>query len=217
MELMGCLETEAWEEALACYETSLGLLQKPELLSLDDFYRKELPLLLKQRNPEPYITKAELSNLMQWKLSRGKWRPRLQGFVDWLEENQVETASRKGFQALPSLSKAISELTSLKGVGPACASAVLAAYAPELAPFMSDEAMMAATRGKEYTLKQYLVFALKLQEKAEELQKKGLSFTASDVERALWSSSVAQKPPRGPPSKKSTLTHVAGKRKRRSP
>ena len=60
-------------------------------------------------------------------------------FVKSLDDAVVESASRKAFAALPDLSKAITELTVLKGVGPATASAVLAAYAPDVAPFMSDE------------------------------------------------------------------------------
>jgi hypothetical protein len=60
-------------------------------------------------------------------------------FVKSLGEAVVESASRKAFAALPDLSKAIAELTVLKGIGPATASAVLAAYAPDVAPFMSDE------------------------------------------------------------------------------
>lgn len=60
-------------------------------------------------------------------------------FVSSLDEATVESASQKAFQALPDISKAVTELTVLKGVGPATASAVLAAYAPEVAPFMSDE------------------------------------------------------------------------------
>ena len=51
----------------------------------------------------------------------------------------MESASRKAFESLPDLAKAVPELTVLKGVGPATASAVLAAYAPGVAPFMSDE------------------------------------------------------------------------------
>jgi hypothetical protein len=60
-------------------------------------------------------------------------------FVKGLDDAMVESASRKAFAALPDLSRAITELTVLKGVGPATASAVLAAYAPDVAPFMSDE------------------------------------------------------------------------------
>lgn len=67
------------------------------------------------------------------------FRPRLLDFVSALDEDLVKSASQKAFQSLPDLSKAISELTVLKGVGPATASAVLAAYAPDIAPFMSDE------------------------------------------------------------------------------
>lgn len=67
------------------------------------------------------------------------FRPRLLDFVSALDEDFVKSASQKAFQSLPDLSKAISELTVLKGVGPATASAVLAAYAPDVAPFMSDE------------------------------------------------------------------------------
>lgn len=66
-------------------------------------------------------------------------RPRLLDFVSSLDEAVVKSASEKAFQSLPDVSKAVSELTVLKGVGPATASAVLAAYAPDVAPFMSDE------------------------------------------------------------------------------
>ncbi|KAK8975295.1 hypothetical protein V6N11_063258 [Hibiscus sabdariffa] len=105
---------------------------------------------------------------MQWKLTRGKWRPRLLDFVSSLDDSSVKSVSQKAFQSLPDISKAISELTVLKGVGPATASAVLAAYAPETAPFMSDEAMVAALgNSKDYSLKQYLLFVEKLQSKSK--------------------------------------------------
>lgn len=60
-------------------------------------------------------------------------------YVSSLDETLVRSASQKAFQSLPDISTAVSELTVLKGVGPATASAVLAAYAPDVAPFMSDE------------------------------------------------------------------------------
>uniref|UniRef100_A0ACD5W9R2 Uncharacterized protein n=1 Tax=Avena sativa TaxID=4498 RepID=A0ACD5W9R2_AVESA len=197
---------EAWRAALAAYDRRLASLDKPDLLEVDSFYRHDLPLLLRRRDPDPFIAKSELVQLLQWKLSRGKWRPRLMDFVKSLDDEVVESASRKAFAVLPDLSKAITELTVLKGIGPATASAVLAAYAPDVAPFMSDEAMIAALgNAKEYTLKQYLAFAEKLQAKAKELSVGGESFTPSNIERALWSSAIASKPQKKPAS---------GKRKR---
>ncbi|XP_072992607.1 uncharacterized protein [Typha latifolia] len=190
----GCGEVGAWKKSLEAYESRIESLAKPDLLSLDAFYRCELPLILRRRDPDPFISKPELHRLMQWKLSRGKWRPRLLDFMSALDETQVESASRKAFASLPDLSKAVSELTVLKGVGPATASAVLAAYAPDVAPFMSDEAMIAAMgNAKEYTLKRYLVFAEKLRSKAKELSGERDFFTPSDIERALWSSVVGSK------------------------
>ncbi|XP_031273099.1 uncharacterized protein LOC116131582 [Pistacia vera] len=115
-------------------------------------------------------------------------------FVSSLDESSVQSASAKAFESLPDLTKAVSELTVLKGVGPATASAVLAAYAPDVAPFMSDEAMEASLGNcKDYSLKQYLLFADKLQAKAKELVYEGNCFTPSDVEMALWSSAIGAK------------------------
>ncbi|KAK9270914.1 hypothetical protein L1049_026501 [Liquidambar formosana] len=191
-----CSDPSLWKEALSSYPARIESLNKPNIVSLDDFYRNQLPSLIHQRNPNPFITTPELSKLMQWKLTRGKWRPRLLDYVSSLDEALVKSASQKAFQSLPDISKAVSELTVLKGVGPATASAVLAAYAPDVAPFMSDEAMVAALgNSKDYTLKQYLIFANKLQTKAKELSLEEFSFTPSDVERALWSSAVGLKLP----------------------
>ncbi|KAG5543695.1 hypothetical protein RHGRI_016453 [Rhododendron griersonianum] len=191
-----CSDVHLWKQSLSSYKTRIESLNKPNLVSLDEFYTNELPLLLRQRNPNPYITTSDLSKLMQWKLTRGKWRPRLLDFVSSLDEAVVKSASQKSFQSLPDISKALSELTVLKGVGPATASAVLAAYAPDVSPFMSDEAMVAALgNSKDYTLKQYLVFVDKLQANAKELSAEGDTFTPSDVERALWSSTIGAKLP----------------------
>ncbi|KAK3030220.1 hypothetical protein RJ639_038343, partial [Escallonia herrerae] len=134
--------------------------------------------------------------------------PRLLDFVSSLEDEIVKSASEKAFKSLPDVSKAVSELTVLKGVGLATASAVLAAYLPDVASFISDE---------DYTLKQYLVFVDKLQAKAKELSATGDTFTPSDVERALWSSSVGSKLPAaqsGPDSEAGSYKRTKRKRKR---
>lgn len=68
-----CSDLEQWKEALSSYGDRIELLKKPNLVSFDDFYRNELPGVLRQRNPS-YITTPELAKLMQWKLTRGKWR-----------------------------------------------------------------------------------------------------------------------------------------------
>uniref|UniRef100_A0A453HA50 Uncharacterized protein n=1 Tax=Aegilops tauschii subsp. strangulata TaxID=200361 RepID=A0A453HA50_AEGTS len=65
---------EAWRAALDAYDRRLAALDKPDLLDADSFYRHDLPLLLHRRDPDPYLAKPELVQLMQWKLSRGKWR-----------------------------------------------------------------------------------------------------------------------------------------------
>ncbi|KAK8937469.1 hypothetical protein KSP39_PZI012047 [Platanthera zijinensis] len=183
-----CSNLSSWKSSLASYDSCLESLQKPDLISLDAFYRKEIPLLIRQREPQPFIARPELHRLVRWKLSRGKWRPRLLDFASSLPETLVESASKKAFASLPDLRKAVSELTVLKGIGPATASAILAAYAPNVAPFMSDEAMVATLgSAKEYTLKQYLYFAEKLQEKAKSFSVRYCYATPSDIWRAIHS------------------------------
>eukprot|EP00058_Branchiostoma_floridae_P021674 XP_002607164.1 hypothetical protein BRAFLDRAFT_68041 [Branchiostoma floridae] len=73
---------------------------------------------------------------------RGKFRPRLQQLVESNMPEVVEETSRKAFNKLPNISSAINELSKLKAVGPATATAILAAAAPELVPFMADESML---------------------------------------------------------------------------
>ncbi|KAL9244120.1 hypothetical protein vseg_017928 [Gypsophila vaccaria] len=53
---------------------------------------------------------------MHWELTRGKFRPRLLGYVADLDEEVVKSASQKALLSLPAdLSKAVSELIVLKG------------------------------------------------------------------------------------------------------
>lgn len=72
----------------------------------------------------------------------------------------VVQETKKAFRKLPNLEQAITALSNLKGVGTTMASALLAAAAPERAPFMADECLMAIPdiEGIDYTTKEYLNF-----------------------------------------------------------
>eukprot|EP00897_Mesotaenium_endlicherianum_P007256 jgi/Mesen1/6559/ME000334S05897 len=194
-----------WREALESYPSQVAALQNEKLEALDIWYRETFPAEIAATAENPHMTKKQLSKLMEWKLSRGTWRPRLLAFVASLSEEEVVEQSTKAFAALPDVKAAVNHLAVLKGVGPATASAILAAYAPQHAPFMSDEALQVAMGEAKYTLPFYLQFAAKLTAKAQELQaleeKAGAGtgstqppFTPSDVERAIWASYTNRAP-----------------------
>jgi len=67
-------DAAAWRAALAAYDRRLAALDKPDLAAVDSFYRHDLPALLRCRDPDPFLAKPELVRLLQWKLSRSKWR-----------------------------------------------------------------------------------------------------------------------------------------------
>lgn len=73
--------------------------------------------------------------------------------------------TKKAFRKLPNLEQALTALTNLKGVGITMASALLAAAAPDSAPFMADECLMAVPdiESIDYTTKEYLKFVQHIQ------------------------------------------------------
>eukprot|EP00743_Colponemidia_sp_Colp-15_P009435 GILK01010315.1.p1 GENE.GILK01010315.1~~GILK01010315.1.p1 ORF type:complete len:308 (-),score=33.19 GILK01010315.1:101-973(-) len=188
--------TEAWRSALLCYGSRMKKVssskKNKDLESLDDWYLHELPTLLYSREPDPYMEQKELSKLVKWKLTRGQWRPRLQQFVDQLSGEVVKEASRNAFRLLSKydMREAIEAMASLKGVGPATSSAVLAAYRPDLLSFMSDEALIHAPGiSKEYTLQMCLKLIDVMGRKCKELRKAdpNTEWTVQMVEQAVWS------------------------------
>lgn len=70
----GSEDAQEWREALDAYEERLEALGNANLVEIDAFYRVELPKVVARRHPEVYITQDELVKIMDWKLSRGKWR-----------------------------------------------------------------------------------------------------------------------------------------------
>ncbi|TNY21497.1 hypothetical protein DMC30DRAFT_350519 [Rhodotorula diobovata] len=177
------------------------------LVQLDTWYRGSLFPVMKERmtaeeneeaDPGVRMTKEELVELMEWKLARGKWRPRLQSLVASNSPASVRAAVEKAARA-STAQGALDALCALSGVGPATASAVLAAWDPETQPFMSDEAMDGAAAygagepggaGKrEYTVKAWRRYT---EEMAERRDKEGWK-SVEDLEKALWSWAVERK------------------------
>ncbi|XP_062330840.1 uncharacterized protein zgc:112496 [Osmerus eperlanus] len=165
-----------------------------KLLTLDRWFQLELPEAIAKR-PDRYITLPELVKLMEWKLTRGKFRPRLQQLVATNAVEVVERCSRKAFTLLPDVLAAITELSSLKALGPATASAVLAAGAPEEAAFMADEAMesVPGLGPIQYAAKHYALYLSKVTERTKALNKADSQsdWTPHRVELCLWAWAVA--------------------------
>lgn len=112
-------------------------------------------------------------------------------------EDDVVKATTDAFSLLSAstadLKSAIKTVSSLKGVGPALGSAVLRLVAPQLAPYMSDEAL-ALIGPLAYTEKQFLLLAETLQARAVELNAaSSTKWTAADVEKAVWAHKHAPK------------------------
>jgi hypothetical protein len=167
------------------------------LLELERWYQQELPARLAAPPPPG---RAELERLMEWKLTRGTWRPRLLDFVKALAEEDARAAWAAALAALPrdggdcppaALRAAIAAIAALKGLGPATASAALSA-ADASVPFMSDEALTAALGKKEYTVGAAVSLATALQGKARALSEAGgRRWTAREVERTLYAEAKA--------------------------
>ncbi|XP_064077657.1 uncharacterized protein LOC135195322 [Macrobrachium nipponense] len=169
------------------------------------WYQEELGKVAMSRSP-PHITKEELVRLMKWKLSRGKFRPRLVQLADSNSEEIVKTASEKGIQlALKDKVKdAINELVVLKGIGPATASGILAACVPEKCCFFADEVANAipALATLKYDVKEYMLLnqsmvecALRLNKellKGDENKNAEADWTPHKVELALWTHSIIE-------------------------
>lgn len=144
-------------------------MQKAGLHSLACWTYCELPIAILARAP-PHLTQPELSKLMTFKLSIGKWRPGLQKYVDELSPEEVKAASLRAFAfaGAGKVKESIEALTVLKGVGPATATLILSAYSPQF-PFMSDEALEEVVGSRQYTLGEALALTEACRAKAQQL------------------------------------------------
>lgn len=174
----------AWRVELERYDEVVeGQGVKP-LPELDRWYRGELPGLIAARRT-PHVTHAELVKITEWKMARGVWRARNLALVRGNDPAQVEKTSAAALARVPHPSEPIAILAKLAGVGPATASGVASAAAPEVYPFF-DELVAAQVPGMgqvTFTPREYARYADAIRERAKQL---GAGWTPVDVERALW-------------------------------
>ncbi|KAF9118599.1 hypothetical protein BGW39_001020 [Mortierella sp. 14UC] len=191
-----------WNAALALYPQAFKALVATKadqsIIALDSWYQTEFPALLASRSPQ-YITHDEIVKLVAWKLKRGKYRPALAKMVAEHADTVVRRTSQEAFKLVHQgdLKAGITKMSELKGVGPATASAILCAGAPDKVPFMADESVDSVPGlGKiAYNLAYYLKFAAKVIDKAAQLKTVGGADvdTPHLVELALWADMMADK------------------------
>jgi hypothetical protein len=182
--LWGSESDEKWREALSSYDDVIGRQGIPRLPELDRWYRDDLPAAIAAR-AKPHITHAELVKVTEWKMARGIWRARNLALVRGNTSDLVLSVSTTALAAIPHLTAPIETLAELAGVGPATASAVASAAAPEIYPFF-DELIADQIPGLgkvAYTMSYYARYASALRERAEGF---GRFWTPVRVERALW-------------------------------
>lgn len=184
-------DCRVWQAALDSYPQVIVEQSNDKLTNLDSWYSNSLPGVIRERQP-PCVYADELQGVAAWKMTRGVWRERNRQLIGTNDPAKVEQVSREAFEAAPDPRKPIALLSGLAGVGPATASAIMAAYAPDTYPFF-DELVAEQVPGLgpvAFTLKYYLAYSEALREQAQELSAEcGRAWTVQDVAQALWAAS----------------------------
>lgn len=177
-------DPQTLRRALDDYPVVVARQDVAKLPALDQWYRVELPALIAARNP-PHLTREDLVRLTEWKMARGVWRARNLVLVRSNEESAVVETSAAAVSRIPHPTAPITELSKLKGVGPATASAAAAAAAPEIYPFFDElvAGQIPELGPVAWTLGYYARYAEALGTTARAL---GREWTPVLLERALW-------------------------------
>ncbi|XP_045119246.1 uncharacterized protein LOC123509140 [Portunus trituberculatus] len=166
------------------------------LESLDKWIQNDLKTTADSRTP-PHVTREELVRLMEWKLARGKFRPRLVELAGSNEEEKVVTVTTEGLRlgAKGKVTEAVEMIATLRGIGPATASAILAVCRPEYFCFFADEVAYTAlaTTTLKYTAKEYQAVNASVKDCAVRLSKGDKKWTPHEVELAVWTYCVLEK------------------------
>ena len=184
-----------WHAALERYPAVIEGLGIPGLADLDEWYRTRLPEVLAERSP-PELLRDELVLVTRWKMQRGVWREPNWLRVQGNDAALVREVAAAAFAAVPDPRRPVELLCRLDGVGPATASAVLAAYAPAEYPFFDEPvAKQAPGLGPvAYSVPYYLRYAAALRQRAGLLSAgcPHTDWTAQDVGLALWAAAADQ-------------------------
>ena len=186
-DLWGSDDEAAWRDARSRYEAVIEAQGVARLPELDAWWRSDLPKAIAGR-AAPHVTHDELVRVTEWKMARGVWRARNLVLVKGTAPDLVVETSTAALAAVPDPKRPIATLATLAGVGPATASAVAAAAAPEVYPFF-DELVAAQVPGLgevAFTPAYYARYADALRDRATRL---GRGWTPSAVEQALWANS----------------------------
>lgn len=195
-----------WRKALDAYPDRLAALNDPKLQELDAWFWGSLGDAIRARDPNR-LTAPELVRVVEWKLARGKFRPNLVKFARAHTEATAGKATSEALKRFGSssngddrnenkngLAACLAPLCALKGIGPATASAVLAAATP-LIPMMSDEliavALPNATSSQMYSMQRLQALVDKTRAKA-----KRVGMTPREVERAIFAEAARTKKPK---------------------
>ena len=120
-----------YDQALSLKAETKAKKQAKEVIKLDRWYQNELPRTLHTRLEDgTHLTYEEMVQTMKWKLARGKFRPNLVNLIQMNSQADVVKYTKEAFSTLGKkgdLQAAVNILCNMKGVGPATASAVLAA------------------------------------------------------------------------------------------
>lgn len=183
-DLWSSSSQQLWRAALDGYKAVIAMQGVTNLAELDDWYCDELPASIAARKV-PHIIHSELVKLTEWKMARGVWRAPNLVLVKSNDADTVIANSAEALAKVPHPTAPIATLAKLDGVGPATASAVTAAFAPDRYPFF-DELVAAQIPGLgkvAWTLGYYAKYAAALRDRASEL---GGNWTPVSAERALW-------------------------------
>jgi len=202
MNLFASDNCKAWQAARAQYDALIRAHKVNQLAELDAWYQNELPRRIASREPAR-VTQAEFLDILRWKMKRGVWRESNRLRIAQTDARVIEQRARDAFTAardlttdVPTASKEykrpIQIFSELDGVGPATASAALAAYRPDLYPFFDEwiarqiAAQIPSLGQVAFTASYYWKYADALREKARALKKCKGHWNAQDVGQALW-------------------------------